>query len=535
MALPLAIGLWLTAVAAALALRPLLPVDETRYLAVAWEMWADGEWLVPHLNGQFYGHKPPLLFWLIHLGWAFFGVNEVWPRLIGPLAGLACLLLTRRLGHALWPARRGIGDAALLVLTAFAVWPLFAGMVMFDTLLTAGVLTALLGTVRVAEGRRLAGWSLFAGGLALGFFGKGPAVLPFIVCVPLLGPLWQSGAKHAGPGRTDSATWLSWWWGAALAGLAGLSVIALWALPVVLAEGLDYAAAVLRDQAADRLVEAVDHGRPWWWYAVALPPALLPILAWTRLWRGGQAPLDLGARFCLVWTAGALLLLTLVSGKQVHYLLPVLPAIALFLAWRLADRPAAPRRHDLAMPALLGLVGGVAIALLPQVPLSGERAAEVATLDTGWGWALAAASVAALLAGGGLKRQVTVLAALSTAVLLTIHAVAAPLLAERFDMSPIGERLGTWQREGRPLAHYGTYHGQFHFAGRLRQPVAEIGDAEAAAWMAAHPEGIIVTYQDDVPAGRVPLFVARYRGGLVTVWSVAAALADPAIVRRQRN
>ena len=48
-------------------LRPLMPVDETRYLAAAWEMRTSGSAWVPHLNGALYGHKPPLLFWLINL------------------------------------------------------------------------------------------------------------------------------------------------------------------------------------------------------------------------------------------------------------------------------------------------------------------------------------------------------------------------------------------------------------------------------------------------------------------------------------
>ncbi|HSH29228.1 MAG TPA: hypothetical protein VK971_04905, partial [Thiohalobacter sp.] len=66
-------------------LRPLLPVDETRYVAVAWEMWLRGDFLVPHLNGQAYHHKPPLLFWLIQAGWTLFGVSDWWPRLVAPL------------------------------------------------------------------------------------------------------------------------------------------------------------------------------------------------------------------------------------------------------------------------------------------------------------------------------------------------------------------------------------------------------------------------------------------------------------------
>ncbi|MCL4764140.1 MAG: glycosyltransferase family 39 protein, partial [Burkholderiales bacterium] len=54
--------------AVALASRTAMPVDETRYLAVAWEMWTRGDFHVPHLNGAPYSHTPPLLFWLIHAG-----------------------------------------------------------------------------------------------------------------------------------------------------------------------------------------------------------------------------------------------------------------------------------------------------------------------------------------------------------------------------------------------------------------------------------------------------------------------------------
>ena len=64
------------------------PVDETRYASVAWEMWLRGDFLVPFRNGEPYSHKPPLLFWLMHAGWALFGVNDWWPRLVAPLCAL---------------------------------------------------------------------------------------------------------------------------------------------------------------------------------------------------------------------------------------------------------------------------------------------------------------------------------------------------------------------------------------------------------------------------------------------------------------
>ncbi len=62
-------GAWVLLLMLALLSRHLLAVDETRYVSVAWEMWLRGDWLVPHLNGEPYDHKPPLLFWLIHLSW----------------------------------------------------------------------------------------------------------------------------------------------------------------------------------------------------------------------------------------------------------------------------------------------------------------------------------------------------------------------------------------------------------------------------------------------------------------------------------
>jgi 4-amino-4-deoxy-L-arabinose transferase-like glycosyltransferase len=74
--------LWLLLVMVPLASRTFLQIDETRYVTVAWEMWLSGEWLVPILNGEVYHHKPPLLFWLIMIGWTIFGVNEWWPRLV---------------------------------------------------------------------------------------------------------------------------------------------------------------------------------------------------------------------------------------------------------------------------------------------------------------------------------------------------------------------------------------------------------------------------------------------------------------------
>ena len=45
-------------------LRTPTPIDETRYLSVAWEMWLRQDFLVPYLNGETYSHKRDLQFYL---------------------------------------------------------------------------------------------------------------------------------------------------------------------------------------------------------------------------------------------------------------------------------------------------------------------------------------------------------------------------------------------------------------------------------------------------------------------------------------
>src|SRR6185312_8800785 len=69
------------------------------------------------------------------------------------------------------------------------------------------------------------------------------------------------------------------------------------------------------------------HQRPWWWYLPLVPVLLLPWLltlrapkgAWAGLWRGRFG------RFVWCWWVVPLMAFCAISGKQIHYLLPLLP------------------------------------------------------------------------------------------------------------------------------------------------------------------------------------------------------------------
>jgi 4-amino-4-deoxy-L-arabinose transferase-like glycosyltransferase len=115
-----------------LSTRTLTPIDETRYVAAAWEMWQRGDFLVPFKNGEPYSHKPPFFFWVFHAGLAVFGVSDWWPRLVVPLFSAASLALALGLARRLWPQRPGVPGTAVLVLATTLWWMLFSTTTMFD-------------------------------------------------------------------------------------------------------------------------------------------------------------------------------------------------------------------------------------------------------------------------------------------------------------------------------------------------------------------------------------------------------------------
>src|SRR6476469_9277391 len=77
----------------------LLEPDEGRYAQVPREMLARGDWVVPHLQGQPYLDKPPLLYWLVMLSYKLFCVAEAPARLIPALAVHGTILIVYLLGR----------------------------------------------------------------------------------------------------------------------------------------------------------------------------------------------------------------------------------------------------------------------------------------------------------------------------------------------------------------------------------------------------------------------------------------------------
>jgi 4-amino-4-deoxy-L-arabinose transferase-like glycosyltransferase len=480
--------LWLVVVVTAIFSRPLLPVDETRYATVAWEMWVRGDFLVPYLNGEPYSHKPPLLFWLIHAGWWLFGTSEWVLRAVSPLLAGGILLTAAQLSRRLWPEDSDAARMAPWVLFGCVALTAFCSWVQFDLLLTLCALLALAGVVSASRGSGR-GWLLTGIALGCGILAKGPVVLLHVLPAALLAPLWKLSAP--------TGSWWRWYLGLAASVLLAAGIALGWALPAAASGGDAYREALLWGQTADRMVQSFAHAHPVWWYLPWLPVlfapwSLLPWV-WSAVWR--SRPLqDEGMRFCLAWLLGGLIVMSLISGKQIKYLLPLLPAATLMLGRVLSRMQDAPVRQR---PWLLGaalLVTGGACMILPFVL---QKPAWISTVNPVWGGLLVVMAITTVwMRPVRPGRYPLLLTLLSVCVITVLQLGLCTPAAPVYDLRPISRLIAQAQAEGRQVAVADRYHGQFGFYGRLLQPLEQLDAATVQAWAQRHPQGYLVMIVD---------------------------------------
>ena len=520
---PLLLVLWVLALLASLLSHPLLPVDETRYATVAWEMWLRGDFLVPYLNGEPYSHKPPLFFWLVHAGWWLFGVHEWVVRAVAPVIALLGLLATANLARLLWPADPDTVRLAPWFLFGSIFFTTFFSWVQIDLLLVLFTVLAITGLVMAARDN-WRGWLLTGVAIGLGVLAKGPVILLHVLPVALLAPLWR---QHPGP----RIGW-RWYAGVAMSVLLGASIALGWALPAAVAGGDSYREAILWGQTASRMVQSFAHAHPLWWYLPWLGVLFAPWILLPWLWsaaRQARPWRDAGSSLCLVWMAGAFILLSLVSGKQLKYLLPLLPAFALLVA-RLASGfgEHAIRQRDW-LPALALAVCGLLFMILPQTL---QQAPWIAGLHPVWGGLLVLAALLLLLwrpvAATAYPLRMTLLSVFITVV---VYAGVFRTAAPAYDMQAVSRMIAAAQADGRRVASVSRYHGQFGFTGRLRQPLVQLEPGHALEWAGAHPDDLLVVVTGKAPEQYpMAVFTQPYRSGYLAVLTGRSLFENPAVL-----
>ncbi|MGB5260437.1 MAG: glycosyltransferase family 39 protein, partial [Gammaproteobacteria bacterium] len=402
------------------------------------------------------------------------------------------LYATAGLAGRLWP-----GDAATLRLTPLVLFACVLLVVFFtwlqiDMLLVLMTVLAMHGVLLATQHSRR-GWLLAGVALGFGVLAKGPVSLLHILPPALLAPLWLSVMPAGG--------WRHWYAGVLAAVVIAAAIALAWALPAAAAGGEAYSRAILWGQTAGRVVESFAHAHPIWWYLPWLlvlfaPWILLPWL-WTaarRAWSGHDA----GLRFCVTWMLTVFVLLSLVSGKQLKYLLPLLPAFALLVARVLARMDAQPVRQRPWLLAVILSVLGVVGILAPQRL---QQAAWLNEVHPGWGFGLLVCAVGLLLLRPLASRQYPQRMALLSVVAVCIGELGVLRVGAPFyDVQAASRLLARAQADGQSIAVVFRYHGEFTFHGRLLQPVEQLLPGEVKDWAKSHPDDYLVLTGRDLPA-----------------------------------
>jgi hypothetical protein len=130
-----------------------------------------------------------------------------------------------------------------------------------------------------------------------------------------------------------------------------------------------------------------------------------------------------------------------------------------------------------------------------------------------------------LLPARGETRRLSIAGLLGVLALNTLFTLS---VWHRYDLSPTSTLLANAESGHHPIAIEGNYEGEFHFSGRLTQPITELSNGHSLQEFArAHPDGLIVSHPDRVEASalRYALLIQPFRSSWVAVWS-APTLAN---------
>ena len=362
----------------ALLYRPLCETPEARVAVVAREMLESDDWVVPKLGGERRGFKPPLPYWLTALSAQALSPEhpageEALTRAVQlpPAFSAALTVFVLVLGGALAFGRLAGGLAGACFGASFMVI-YFAQHGFVDTTLMCACAIMLCGAAGVCCAPRpgVAAAFFFGAGLGLGVLVKEP--IPFML---LGGPVVvEVLLRRRFNGRRT------------LLFLFGLVVAAVIVLPwfVLLAERTPGGwEALIAERKAMWQAGHVHHDR-WVFYFYKLAWAVLP---WTPVWLCAGVLLLMKGRAAASEPAGAargmeaaclrffalafglgFLAFYISSKQQDHYLLPVLPPLALVAGHVLAAfrEPGGRKEERLAWTQLgLGSALGAALASAP--------------------------------------------------------------------------------------------------------------------------------------------------------------------------
>ncbi len=333
------------------------------------EMLESGDWILPTCNGQLRLQKIPLSYWMVAgLAGLTGKVDELTARL--PSAAFAVLSVVAVLYFlSQWLSLRVAALSAAVWTTSLA-YIRYSHNARPEMSLTFFIMLCFLSFyTAVNTGSRkkqiiyiLVFWVSFG----LANLVKGPAPLP-LVLLPLF--LYVVIFKK----------WkilLSYWNVTGI--LIFLVIILPW--PVTVAERVNWDLTIWKKEFVDRLFGKYDPGhKPIYYYLydmfIFISPwvAFLPMALAAPFYKIWQKKLPV-MQFCWIWFVVDLLFLTASGGKRQHYILPLMPAMAILIGILLEDmafsrRAYSPNFVKRTLQSHIVAISGVTIAALIYIAL----------------------------------------------------------------------------------------------------------------------------------------------------------------------
>jgi 4-amino-4-deoxy-L-arabinose transferase-like glycosyltransferase len=307
--------------------RDLTHTDEGRYAEIPREMVITGDWLTPRLNEFKYFEKPPLHYWITATAYSVFGI-EVWTaRLWTELSGLLTLLLTIYLAWRLYGTRAAW--FAGLIMASNIYFYLIGHINVLDTGLSFFMALTLAGFLLAQkEPERYRRWMLLAwAAAAAALLTKG------LIAIVLPGAVFVLYSLL----KRDLKIWTQLYFFPGL--LLFLLISAPWFVMVSLANP-EFPEFFFIHEHFQRFTSKI-HQRyePWWYFIAFMIMAVLPWLGQIPgmvkdSLKNFSAPAEQFDErlFLLLWVVVIVGFFSLSSSKLPHYIMPVMPAVALLLA-----------------------------------------------------------------------------------------------------------------------------------------------------------------------------------------------------------
>ncbi len=311
---------------------PFYTKGQPREATVIWEIYHNGDWILPLRNGHLIPSKPPLFHWLGTLAALALGqLSEFSIRLPSALLALLGVILTYRVGVVLWGVEAGL-VASLTLATSFE-WVRAATTARVDMTLTFFMVAAFFSFWSMYRRLRV-GW-----GEALGFFcmlglatlAKGPigALLPGLVILVFLcvkRDLLFVRRLHPVTGGLLFVLIAGSWY-----------ALALWHGGEAFFEKQIMKENVLRFVSSGSA--GAGHVHPFYYF---IPNLFLGMAPWSFfflplfyfLYQCRQDWAKKNFTYLIVWIVTIFLFYSASSSKRTVYILPIYPALALLLgAW----------------------------------------------------------------------------------------------------------------------------------------------------------------------------------------------------------